>query len=41
VAAGSLASARAVTVDRPGRDQGLQETAAVNAVIGLVGATCP
>jgi type IV fimbrial biogenesis protein FimT len=41
VAAGSLSSARAVTIDRPGRAQVIQDTAAVNFAIGAVGATCP
>ncbi|MEO8464311.1 MAG: GspH/FimT family pseudopilin [Gammaproteobacteria bacterium] len=41
VAAGSLSSARAVTVDRPGRGQVLTETADVDAQIGVAGATCP
>jgi type IV fimbrial biogenesis protein FimT len=41
VAAGSLSSARAVTVDRPGRGQVLQETGVVNAAIAVAGATCP
>jgi hypothetical protein len=41
VAAGSLSSARAVTIDRPGRGQVWQETADVNGAIGVAGATCP
>lgn len=42
VAAGSLSSARAIQVDRPGRGQVLSEEAAVNAVIAsLPDADCP
>jgi hypothetical protein len=42
VAAGTLSSARAVQIDRPGRAQALSEVAAVNAVIAaLDDPTCP
>lgn len=41
VAAGSLSSARAVTIDRPGRGQVLTETAAIDPIIIALGATCP
>jgi prepilin-type N-terminal cleavage/methylation domain-containing protein len=41
VAAGSLSSARAVRIDRPGRAQVLQETGDVNPMIATSGATCP
>jgi type IV fimbrial biogenesis protein FimT len=41
LAAGALSSARAITVDRPGRGQVLQEKIAVDPMIGLTGATCP
>ena len=40
-AAGSLSSARGVTIDRPGRGQVLTETLPVNAAIAVAGATCP
>lgn len=41
VAAGSLSSARVVQIDRPGRAQVLTETAAIDPLIGALGATCP
>jgi type IV fimbrial biogenesis protein FimT len=41
VAAGSLSSARAVTIDRPGRGQVLRETGDVDPIIAATGATCP
>ncbi len=41
MAAGSLSSARLVRVDRFGRGQVLQESAAIDPVIATVGATCP
>jgi Tfp pilus assembly protein FimT len=41
VAAGSLSSARAIRIDRPGRAQVFQETAQVDPLIGPLGATCP
>jgi type IV fimbrial biogenesis protein FimT len=41
VAAGNLSSARLVRVDRPGRAQVVQETAAIDPLIAGLGATCP
>jgi type IV fimbrial biogenesis protein FimT len=41
LAAGSLSSARVVTVDRPGRGQVIQEKVAIDPVIGALGANCP
>jgi type IV fimbrial biogenesis protein FimT len=41
LAAGSLSSARAVTVDRPGRGQVVQEMAPIAVAIAATGATCP
>ena len=42
IAAGTLSSARAVQIDRPGRAQALSEAVAVNAVIAaLDDPTCP
>ncbi len=41
LAAGSLSSARIVTVDRPGRGQVLTEKADIDALIATTGGTCP
>lgn len=41
LAAGSLSSARIVTVDRPGRGQVLQEKAIIDPLIAITGGTCP
>jgi type IV fimbrial biogenesis protein FimT len=41
LAAGSLSSARIVTVDRPGRGQVLQEKAIIDPLIAVTGGTCP
>jgi type IV fimbrial biogenesis protein FimT len=41
IAAGALSSARVVAVDRPGRGQVIQEKAAIDPIIGALGANCP
>jgi hypothetical protein len=41
LAAGSLSSARIVTVDRPGRGQVLQEKAIIDPLIPVTGGACP
>jgi hypothetical protein len=41
MAAGSLSSARVVRIDQTGRGQVLQESAAIDPLIGPLGATCP